>query len=265
MSTPAPIDTDKTFEISIENKRFFIKISTKDKALNIELSKDNFIPGKFFYNTLKKEDLENLCILFKDKESDINDCLNTISDLINNKKITIEEKGINKMNIIFSPKIYNIKDFIIELKENNLNQNEINNSLYKRINELEQIIKSLKNNVLLISKENESILYKLLTKNPCINKISVIEPSMILSNLTEKILSKFKIVIYDICNGGFGKTNNKEYVKKYLLTGGNIIVTHDYWTYLKNDDFSELLGAKLVSQSYCNTNKAKIMKMEHPI
>ena len=159
-----------------------------------------------------------------------------------------------------------IKDFKIELKDNNLNQNEINDFLYKRINELEKIIKNLQNNVLLISKEKESILYKLISQNPCINKISVIEPGMILSNLTEKILSKFKIIIYDICNAGFGKTKNKEEVKKYLLKGGNIIVTHDHWTYAKNDDFSEVLGAKLVPPpSYVSSNKAKILKKEHPV
>ena len=266
MKTPAPIDINKTFEIIVENKKFLIKLSIKDKNLNIELSKGELIPGKYFYINLTKENLENLCILFKDKETDINDCFNIISDLINNKKINIEEKEINKkFNIIFSPKIYMIKDFKIELKENNLNQNEINDLLYNKINELEQIIKNLQNNVLLISKEKESLLNKLLIQNPCINKISVIEPSMILPNLTEKILSKFKIVIYDICNGGFGKTNNKEEVKNYLLKGGNIIVTHDHWTYLLNCDFSELLGAKLVTQSYQGTTKAKIIKKDHPV
>ena len=175
------------------------------------------------------------------------------------------EENLQKIILIFSPKIFNIKDFKIGLKENNLEQIEINDLLYKRINELVEIVKNLQNNVLLISKEKESVLYKLITQNPSVNKISVIEPNMILPYLTEKILLKFKIVIYDICNSGFGKTNNKEDVKKYLLKGGNIIVTHDHWTYLGNDDFSEVLGAKLVSSSYVSSTKAKILKKEHPV
>ena len=48
-----------------------------------------------------------------------------------------------------------IKDFEIELKEIKLNQNQINDILFKKIEELEEKIKYLNNNVLFISKDKK--------------------------------------------------------------------------------------------------------------
>jgi len=151
-----------------------------------------------------------------------------------------------------------------------LNQNQINDILFKKIEELEEKIKYLNNNVLLVSKDKKnSVLYKLLKQNSCINKICVFEPN-ILPDLTENILSKYKILIYDICNCGFGRTKSKDEIKNYVSKGGNVIVTHDHWTYLANGYLEmngciELLGARLVQQSYTHVTKAKILKKEHPI
>ena len=105
--------------------------------------------------------------------------------------------------------------------------------------------------------------------NSCINKICVFEPN-ILSDLTRNILYKYKILIYDICNGGLCRTKNKDEKKNNVSKGGNVFVIDDHWTYLaigclEKNGCSELLGARLVQQSYAHVTKAKILKKEHPI
>ena len=272
MSTPAPLNIkNKTFDLNIDNKNYILKLEIQQNYLNFELETNEL--GNFqknYSNKLTKENLEKISILFLDKETQIDDCFQIISDLIESKKINIKKAELDKIKLIFSPKIFMIKDFEIELKEIKLTQKQINDILFKKIEELEEKIKYLNNKVLLISKDKKkSILYKLLKKNSCINKICVFEPN-ILQDLTENILSKYKILIYDICNCGFGRTKNKDEIKNFVSKGGNIIVTHDHWTYLGNgcletNGCSELLGAKLVQQSYAHVTKAKIIKKEHPI
>ena len=46
-------------------------------------------------------------------------------------------------------------------------------------------------------------------------------------------MKKYKMIIFDLQDAGFCDTNNPEVIKKYLNDGGNIIVTHDHWTYNK--------------------------------
>ena len=271
MSTPAPLTIkNKIFNLNFNNKSYILKLEIQENYLNIELIVNNVSPNKNYSNKFTKENLEKLSILFLDKEAQIDGCFQIILDLIESKKLYIKENESDKINLIFSPKILMIKDFEIELKEIKLNQNQINDILFKKIEELEEKIRYLNNNVLFISKDKKnSVLYKLLKQNPCINKICVFEPN-ILSDLTENILSKYKILIYDICNGGFGKTRSKNEIKNYVSKGGNVIVTHDHWTYLGNGCLeiggcSELLGARLVWQSYIGVTKAKILKKDHPI
>lgn len=273
MITPSPIILkSRTFEKEFENKSCVLKIYLQEKILNFDLTLKSEIPKKVYSNKFSKENLENLCILFMDKNAEIADCFQIILDLIDNNKMIIKENEYDKIYLIFSPKIYMIKNFEIELKEMKLSQSQTNDLLFQQIKYLEEEIKILKNNVLFISKDKKkSILYKILKQNPCINKISVIDPNTILPDLSEKILSKFKIMVYDIYNGGFLKTENKnkEQIKNYISKGGNIIVTHDHWTYLginpEKGGYCELLGARLQTQSYKSSTKIKILKKNHPI
>ena len=48
MSTPAPIEINKTFDVERENQKYLMNISIKDKKLNIKITKINSIPGKYF-------------------------------------------------------------------------------------------------------------------------------------------------------------------------------------------------------------------------
>ena len=272
MITPSPVILkSKIFEKEFENKIYILKIDLQEKILNFDLTIKSKFPKKIYSNKLSKENLQNLSILFMDKKSEMSDCFQVISDLIDNDKLNIK-KNENVINLNFSPKIYMIKDFEIELKEIKLNQSQINDLLSQQIKYLEKEIRTLKNNVLFISKDKkQSILYKLLKQSPCVNKISVFDPNTILSDLSKKILSQFKIIVYDIFNGGFFKTENKnkEEIKNYVSKGGNIIVTHDHWTYSKINPeiggYSELIGARLKEQSYSTTNKAKVLKKNHSI
>ena len=266
---PPIIFKNKTKDFELNNNSYKLKIGIQEILLDFELSLNNTFPKKIYSKKLTKENLQNLSILFMDKKAEINSYFQIISDLLDNDKMTIKDNETNSIKLVFSPQIYMIKDFEIELKENKLNQSEVNDLLIQKIKELETEIKNLKNNILLISQDKKkSILYNLLKQNPCVNKISVFEPN-ILPDLTIIMLSKYKILIYDICNGGFNKNANKDIIKNYVTQGGNVIVTHDHWTYSKINPKTggccELLGARLEEQSYKTTTKAKILQKNHPI
>lgn len=66
-------------------------------------------------------------------------------------------------------------------------------------------------------------------------------------------------------DGGFGNTKNINEIKNYLENGGNIIVTHDQWSYALIEGCAELLGARLQTQNYIYANKAKIVNNSHPV
>ena len=194
MITPSPVILkSKIFEKELENKIYILKIDLQEKILNFDLTIKSKLPKEIYSNKLSKENLQNLSILFMDKKSELSDCFQVISDLIDNDKLNIKKNENNIINLIFSPKIYMIKDFEIELKEIKLNQSQINDLLSQQIKYLEKEIKTLKNNVLLISKDKkQSILYKLLKQSPCVNKISVFDPNTILSDLSKKFYHNLK-------------------------------------------------------------------------
>ena len=153
MSTPAPLNIkNKTFDLNIDNKNYIVKLEIQQIYLNFEL-KTNKLGN--YSNKLTKENLEKISILFLDKETQIDDCFQIISDLIESKKINIKKTELDKIKLIFSPKILMIKDFEIELKEITLTQNQINDILFKKIEELEEKIKYLNNQVLLNSKDKK--------------------------------------------------------------------------------------------------------------
>ena len=78
-------------------------------------------------------------------------------------------------------------------------------------------------------------------------------------------IKDYKIIIYDLNDSGYCDTNNPKDIKKYLLEGGSIIITHDHWTNHKLKDDSELLGIKFISQNNPETKKAKMLNNMHPV
>ena len=101
--------------------------------------------------------------------------------------------------------------------------------------------------------------------NNIINKINVQDPQFALPRLTYQNIKEFKIIIYDLQDGGYGDTNNIDEIRNYLINGGNMIVTHDQWSFLPRKGCPQLFGAKLQTQKYNCTTKAKINKNYHPI
>ena len=122
------------------------------------------------------------------------------------------------------------------------------------------------NNVLLISNQQIPLLHNLLRLNERVNNINIFSPKFIIPRLLYKDINKYKIIIYDLKDGGCVPTNNYEDIKKYLENGGNIIVTHDHWTYVPiGGNCIQLLNAQFKSQTYFIPTKAKILNNSHPI
>jgi hypothetical protein len=122
------------------------------------------------------------------------------------------------------------------------------------------------NNVLLLTNNKSPILNHLLQFNNAINKIEVKMPN-VLPNMKCQNFKNYKIMIYDLEDGGFEYTSNIDEISNYLTDGGNIIITHDQWTYMprKTCTHAKLLGAKIQSQNYKEVNEAKIFNNNHPI
>ena len=284
MLTPPPVSNNqnsentknpsKIFELFIDNKKYELEISIIQNYLNFKCSLKDLIPSKIFSNQYSNEDLSKLCKKFFLDES-IEVCLTIIIELIENKEYIIKETE-NMINLIFSPKQYKIQEFTISLTLNQFEESQLIQELYKEVIELKEekeILKKqlnnfnnyLKNNILLISNQSNPLLTNLLNLHKSINKISIISPNYILPRLTEENIQSFKIIIYDLQDAGYGNTNNKEDLNKYLLNGGNIIITHDHWSYIQNKSPIELLNAKIIHQTYVFVNKAKIKNNSHPV
>ena len=179
--------------------------------------------------------------------------LSAICNKSNNYDVKMEFKpGHGGLGDILN-KLRNFGDILID--ENN------GLKIYKCFN-----TKTEENNVLLISNQKFAILHNLLKLNKRINNISIFPPEFIIPRLIYEDIYQYKIIIYDLQNSGYSATNNYEDIKKYFEYGGNIIVTHDHWTYIKNkSNCIQLLNAKLEQQNNNGSKKARILNNSHPI
>ena len=165
----------------------------------------------------------------------------------------------------------NIKDFELRLELKELNTKNTFRQLFDKAQELmdenERLNKIISNNVLLISNQSIPILTNLLLVNPIITHFSTLKPDFILPILNKEYLKKFKIILYDMNDYGFKVTTQKEEMKEYLMNGGNVIVTHNHWTYAPTSisGMEELLGATLKNQTYVRVTSATVTKESHPI
>ncbi len=110
------------------------------------------------------------------------------------------------------------------------------------------------------------ILQNLLKFNNSINKLEIQSPN-ILPNMKYENIKNHKIIIYDLQDGGFEYTSNIDEITNYLKNGGNIIITHDQWTYGQRSSCShaKLLGAKIEIQNYSFKTEARILNNKHPV
>ena len=193
----------------------------------------------------------------------INDCINIENNI---KKIREIEENVKKCNSIN-------EEIRIYPEEDNLNKyfakiNNFGNIYHKgesKILQKKQKNENFNNHALLISNKKIPLLYNLLKFNKEISKISVFEPQSFIPEIKFEKIKNYKVIIYDLKDAGYQKTNNANDIKNYLINGGNIIITHDQWTHMPNkSDCIQLLGAELQSQNYKIVNKAKILNNTHP-
>ena len=208
--------------------------------------------SKYFriFDTIE-EVYEDLIIHFKNDIEIIN--YNTYLELIAYMPNSI----INNITFILpniqrdpNERIDELFNIITDLKNENI---MLKNKVDKCFEEISEIQKLKKFNVLLISQQTNSLLYNLLKTCPYINEISIFDNTFITQRFNDRIMEKFKIIIYDPKDGSYGIRFSEENIKKYLNKGGNIIFTHDQWT---SDN---------AYKAHYFASKIKIIDDKHPV
>ena len=147
-------------------------------------------------------------------------------------------------------KIDELFSMIKDLKNESIIFNNKINECSEDISE----IKKLKNfNVLLISEQTNSLLYNLLKTCPYINEVYVFQNDFVIQKFTDRIIEKFKVIIFDLRDGSYGIKFGDAKTKEYISKGGNIIFTHDQW-----------MNNNIYQTSY-STSKVTIVDHEHPV
>ena len=208
--------------------------------------------SKYFriFDTIE-EVYEDLIIHFKNDIEIIN--YNTYLELI----VYIPNSIINNITFILpniqrdpNERIDELFNIITDLKNENI---MLKNKVDKCFEEISEIQKLKKFNVLLISQQTNSLLYNLLKTCPYINEISIFDNTFITQRFNDRIMEKFKIIIYDPKDYSYGIRFSEENIKKYLNKGGNIIFTHDQWT---SDN---------AYKAHYFASKIKIIDDKHPV
>ena len=258
-----------TTDINIYQKVYNVTLFVEGNYLHFEFYDQNSFPSLIYEKKLSTDDLSKLSPkLFYDETLD--NCLSIFSELFNDKKYSLVIVD-DDLIVTFSPQVLNIKDFELTLELKEISTKNTFRQLFDKAQELmdenERLNKIISNNVLLISNQSIPILTNLLLVNPIITHFSTLKPDSILPYLNKEYLKKFKIILYDMYLYGFKITTQKEAIKEYLMNGGNIILTHNHWTYVPTSisGMEELLGATLKNQTYVRVTSATVTKESHPI
>ena len=221
----------------------FQKIYTLERLIQI---------SKYFriFDTIV-EIYEDLIIHFKNDIEIIN--YNTYLELI----AYIPNSIINNITFILpniqrdpDERIDELFNIITDLKNENI---ILRDKIDKCIEEISEIQKLKKFNVLLISQQTNSLLYNLLKTCPYINEISIFDNNFIVQRFNDRIMEKFKIIIIDLKDENMIIKFGEENMKKYLNKGGNIIFTHGNW-----------INGNIYTNPYY-TSKIKIINDKHPV
>ena len=258
-----------TTDINIYQKVYNVTLFVEGNYLHFEFYEQNSFPSLIYEKKLSTDDLSKLSPkLFYDETLD--NCLNIFSELFNAKKYSLVIVD-DDLIVTFSPQVLNIKNFELTLELKELSTKKTFRQLFDKAQELmdenEKLNKIISNNVLLISTQAVPLLTNLLLVNPIITHFSVLKPDFILPNLNKEYLKKFKTIIFDLQDGGYKAVTQKEIIKEYVMNGGNVIVTHDHWTFIPTsiNGLEELLGATLLYQPNIITTAATVTKESHPI
>ena len=242
--------------LSISSLKLLIKVDILKLPIitfqNIYTLEQLIQVSKYFrlFDTIE-EVYEDLIILFENDIEIIN--YNTYIELIT----YIPNRIINNITFILpniqrdtDERIDELFSLITDLKNENI---LLRDKVDECSEEISEIRKLKKFNILLISEQTNSLLYNLLKTCPYINDISIFNNVFIVQRFNDRIMEKFKIIIYDLKDGGFGIRLGDENVRKYLNKGGNIIFTHEQWI---NDNRY---------QTYYYSSKIKIVDDKHPV
>jgi hypothetical protein len=258
-----------TTHIDIYQKVYNVTLFVEGNYLHFEFYDQNSFPSLVYEKKLSSDDLFKLSPkLFYDETLD--NCLNIFSELFNDKKYSLVIVD-DDLIVTFSPQVLNIKDFELTLTLKEITTKNAFRQLFEKAQELmdenEKLNKIISNNVLLISTQAVPLLTNLLHLNPIITHFSTLKPDFVLPKLNKDYLKKFKIILYDLQDCGYKAVTQKEIIKEYLMNGGNIILTHDHWTFIPTSisGMEELLGATLKAQTYTHVRAATVIKESHPI
>jgi len=242
--------------LSISSLKLLIKVDILKLPIlsfqNIYTLEQLIQVSKYFrlFDTIE-EVYEDLIIIFENNIEIIN--YNTYIELIT----YIPNRIINNITFILpniqrdtEERINELFSLITDLKNESI---MFRDKIDKCFEEISEIQKLKKFNVLLISDQTNSLLYNILKTCPYINEISIFNNNFIVQKFNDRIMEKFKIIIYDLNDGGFGIRLGDENVRKYLSKGGNIIFTHDQW--MNNNRYQKDYYA----------SKIKIVDDEHPV
>ena len=206
----------KTYEIEALNKKFNASLYIMNNLLNIEFEEIDTFPIIIYETKLELNDIKKLSNkLFIDET--LISTLDIFIELFDTNKYSLKDNTNFEYILTMSPKKYLINDFEITLKLRVIDKIEAFRQLFLKTRELieenKQLKKKINNNVLFITTEKTPILSNLLKLNPFVNHISTIHPDLIISSFTEDKIKKFKIILYDLKDGGFVKTIYHEDIK----------------------------------------------------
>jgi hypothetical protein len=256
INTKSISNKEYNITLAISSFKLLIKVDILEVPIisfqNIYTLERLYQVSKYFriFDTIE-EVYEDLIILFENDIEIVNH--NTYLELI----AYIQNSKINNITFILpniqrdiDQKIDELFSIIKDLKNENI---MLKNKVDKCFEEISETQKSKKFNVLLISDQTNSLLYNLLKTCPYINEISVFNNDFIVQRFNDRIMEKFKIIIFDFKDAPFGIKFGDENIKRYLNKGGNIIFTHEQWM---NDYYY---------QTYYYTSKIKIVDDKHPV
>ena len=126
MDAPKPTPSEKmdkkAYSIEKDSKKYKLSISASSGYLDLQLETIGLFPNKIFSANLTKSDLEKISKLFKMNDS-IEECLLNFYQFFDEEKYSFEEQE-EKILLTVSPATLNIKDFQINLKLKEMNNDE---------------------------------------------------------------------------------------------------------------------------------------------
>jgi hypothetical protein len=265
LKEPTTLSTD----IDIYQKVYNVTLFVEGNYLKFEFYDQHSFPSLVYEKKLSSDDLSKLSPKLFYGET-LDNCLSIFSELFNEKKYSLVIVD-DDLIVTFSPQVLKIKDFEITLALKEITTKNAFRQLFDKAQELmdenEKLNKIISNNVLLISTQAVPLLTNLLHLNPIITHFSTLKPDFVLPKLNKEYLMKFKIILYDLQDNGYKIATQKEAIKEYVMNGGNVIVTHDHWTFVSASisGMEELLGATLKNQTSVFTTVATVTKDSHPI